>query len=185
MWNRAASERVRLHGIERVVAGDLVVDKDCFAEGIPQSDDDESEDVMFSSVREVTPEEASARVFSITDVVLPLPGSRVIYPERLKSLYDDMCKVDGVQLIGFAHAVREYSFGYLTGAYRRLVIKPAKIDYGFVRYSDPKADLTETDLVSMKIVTTLILKVPVRVMIALYPLFCSTVILLSSAKFLC
>ena len=123
------------------------MDKDCFTDGIAQSDDEESEDAIFSSVREVTPEEASARVFSITDVVLPLPGSRVIYSERLKTLYDDMCKADGVQLVGFAHAVWEYSFGYLTGAYRRLLIKPDKVDFSFVRYSDPKLDLTETDLV--------------------------------------
>ena len=86
------------------------------AEGIVQSDDEESEDAIFSSVREVTPEEASAGVFSITDVVLPLPGSRVIYSKNLKVLYDNMCKADGVQLVGFAHAVKEYSFGFLTGA---------------------------------------------------------------------
>lgn len=162
LWNRAASERIRLHGIERVVAGDLVLDKDCFTNGIAQSDDDERQDAMFSSVREVTPEEASARVFSITDVVLPLPGSRVIYSERLKALYDDMCKADGVQLIGYAHAVKEYSFGFLTGAYRRLVIKPDKIDSGFVKYSDPKADLTETDLVRNMFVPNFKFKVPVR-----------------------
>lgn len=132
------------------MAGDLVVDKYCFAEDIAHGDDNESDDAIFSSVREVTPEEASAGVFSITDVVLPLPGSRVIYSERLKKLYDDMCKADGVQLVGFAHSVKEYSFGFLTGAYRRLLIKPDKVDFRFVRYSDPKLDLTETDLVSKK-----------------------------------
>lgn len=119
------------------------------AEGIVQCDDDESEDQMFQCVREVTPGEAAAGVFHITDVVLPLPGSRVIYSERLKMFYDNMCKADGVQLVGFAHAVREYSFGYLTGAYRRLLIKPDKVDFGFINYSDPKIDLTETDLVRL------------------------------------
>lgn len=122
------------------------MDHEC-VEGIVQSDDDEVEEAIFSSVREVTPEEASAGVFSMTDVVLPLPGSKVIYSERLKALYDDMCKADGVQLVGFAHAVKEYSFGFLTGAYRRLLIKPDKVNFSFARYSDPKLDLTETDLV--------------------------------------
>jgi tRNA pseudouridine13 synthase len=104
------------------VAGDLVVDNSCVEEGIAQSDDDKDDatDAIFSSVREVTPEEASAGVFSITDVVLPLPGSRVIYSERLKTLYDGMCKADGVQLVGFAHAVREYSFGFLTVGLNKL-----------------------------------------------------------------
>jgi len=124
------------------------VDTGC-AEGIVQSDDEESEDAIFSSVREVTPEEASAGVFSITDVVLPLPGSRVIYSKNLKVLYDNMCKADGVQLVGFAHAVQVYSFGFLTGAYRRLLIKTDDVKFSFARYSDPQMDLTETDLVGL------------------------------------
>jgi tRNA pseudouridine13 synthase len=157
-----------MHGIERVVAGDLVVDQDCFADGSTHGDDDESEDLMFSSVREVTQEEASAGVFSMTDVVLPLPGSRVMYSERLKTMYDDMCKADGVQLVGHAHAVREYSLGFLTGAYRRLIIKPDKIDFSFVRYSDPRADLTETDMVRI----TFTYKLPSCVCITLHRQFC-------------
>ena len=69
--NRAASERVRRHGLHRVVAGDLIIDTGCQTD-IDNEDGDN--DWIFSSVREVTPEEASAGVFSITDVVLPLPG---------------------------------------------------------------------------------------------------------------
>jgi hypothetical protein len=36
-----------------------------------------------------------------------------------------------------------------TGAYRRLLVKPDKVDFSFVRYSDPKQDLTATDLVRL------------------------------------
>ena len=66
----------------------------------------------FASVREVTDAEAASGAFQITDVVLPLPGCKVIYSEWVKKLYEDMCKEDGVQLTGFAHSVREYSFGF-------------------------------------------------------------------------
>ena len=48
----------------------------------------------------------------------------------MRALYDDLCAADGVQLVGFAHAVKEYSFGYLPGAYRRLLIKPDKATGG-------------------------------------------------------
>lgn len=147
MWNRAASERVRRHGLQRVVAGDLIVDTGCQTD-IENEDGDN--DWIFSSVREVTPEEASSGVFSITDVVLPLPGTRVIYSDFVQEIYEEICKIDGVQLVGFAHSVREYSFGYLTGAYRRLVTKLDKVKFDFVKYSDLAADLAETDLARLQ-----------------------------------
>lgn len=144
MWNKAASERVRRHGLSRPVAGDLIVD-DSMLQYAGEDDGD-----IFSRVREVTEKEAASGAFKITDVVLPLPGNRVIYSESLKSLYEEICKKDGVQLTGFAHTVKEYSFGFLPGAYRKLVIKPDKIEYSFARYSDPNADLTATDLMRVE-----------------------------------
>ena len=144
MWNKAASERVRRHGLSRPVAGDLIVDESM----LQYAGEDDGD--IFSRVREVTAKEAASGAFKITDVVLPLPGSRVIYSETLKSLYEEICKKDGVQLTGFAHTVKEYSFGFLPGAYRKLVIKPDKIEYSFARYSDPKTDLTATDLMRVE-----------------------------------
>ena len=144
MWNKAASERVRRHGLSRPVAGDLIVDESM----LQYAGEDDGD--IFSRVREVTAKEAASGAFKITDVVLPLPGNRVIYSESLKSLYEEICKKDGVQLTGFAHTVKEYSFGFLPGAYRKLVIKPDKIEYSFARYSDPKTDLTATDLMRVE-----------------------------------
>jgi len=144
MWNKAASERVRRHGLSRPVAGDLIVDESM----LQYAGEDDGD--IFSRVREVTEKEAASGAFNITDVVLPLPGNRVIYSESLKSLYEEICKKDGVQLTGFAHTVKEYSFGFLPGAYRKLVIKPDKIEYSFARYSDPKTDLTATDLMRVE-----------------------------------
>lgn len=145
MWNQAASERVKRHGLSRAVAGDLIVDESM---GMQYAEEDDGD--VFSKVREVTEKEAASGTFNITDVVLPLPGSRVIYSESLKSLYEEICKKDGVQLTGYAHTVREYSFGYLAGAYRKLVVKPDKIEYSFARYSDPSAELTATDLMRVE-----------------------------------
>lgn len=143
MFNRAASERVRLHGADRAVEGDLIFDD---RGDIYQSDDEDNNDVMFANVREVTAEEAARGTYKITDVLLPLPGFKVIYPERVKVLYEDICKAEGVLLEGCAHPIKEYSFGFLTGAYRRLLVKPDKLEFEFQSYSDPKADLTETDM---------------------------------------
>ena len=145
MWNKAASERIKRHGLTRAVAGDLIVDDSMGVQYAEENDGD-----VFSKVREVTEKEAASGTFSITDVVLPLPGNRVIYSESLKSLYEEICKNDGVQLVGFAHTVKEFSFGYLAGAYRKLVVKPDKMEHSFARYSDPNAELTTTDLMRVE-----------------------------------
>jgi tRNA pseudouridine13 synthase len=101
MWNKAASERVRRHGLSRPVAGDLIVD-DSMLQYAGEDDGD-----IFSRVREVTAKEAASGAFKITDVVLPLPGNRVIYSESLKSLYEEILQ----ERRGAAHWFRAHGEG--------------------------------------------------------------------------
>ena len=104
----------------------------------------------FSSVREVTPEK-HLQVYSAspTSCFLSLDHSD-LFGVRAENIRRNLPIRWGSTRRVFAHSVREYSFGYLTGAYRRLVTKPDKVKFDFVRYSDPSADLAETDLARLQ-----------------------------------
>jgi tRNA(Glu) U13 pseudouridine synthase TruD len=125
------------------------------------------------AIHVVTEAEAVAGVYSIRDVVLPLPGSKVQYPEHEAGgeLYRQLAAADGVVLEGVpvplgaaatasgaaggiggsggskqGHKVKEFSLANLTGDYRRLVHVPEDLRYSFVRYRSPNEDgLLQTD----------------------------------------
>lgn len=134
LWNLAASHRVREHGVQRVVAGDLVLppaaaepsaaalDGGAEADGIAAAADvgcgDGSEAAAgaeaaggagssgsarhrLAAVHVVTEEEAQTGRWSVQDVVLPLPGSMVRYPQHSTALvYVQTARKDGVKLAG-------------------------------------------------------------------------------------
>ncbi|CAI9102589.1 OLC1v1000881C1 [Oldenlandia corymbosa var. corymbosa] len=94
IWNHAASMRVQKYGIDRVVAGDLVyckkqtIDKELvenYSECELPNDSNDREDVdaiseidlpveKETSVKVLTEEEVVSGMYTIHDVVLPLPG---------------------------------------------------------------------------------------------------------------
>jgi tRNA(Glu) U13 pseudouridine synthase TruD len=118
LWNAAASARVKHHGFDRVIAGDLVLPPAAAGAGpggsssgsmLAAGGEGESAGEQLSgaalnlaSVHLVTEEEAAAGVYSIKDVVLPLPGSKVRYPVHQGgwSLYQRLAAQDGIQLSG-------------------------------------------------------------------------------------
>src|SRR5947207_5043683 len=97
VWNFAAGERWRLYG-DRVVAGDLVLvnefkdkaGKDSGGEEVdaeeelfirPDVDDTAiAVDDMFERARALSADEAASGIYTIFDVVLPLPGFDILYP---------------------------------------------------------------------------------------------------------
>ncbi|KAJ1932135.1 hypothetical protein EC988_009555 [Linderina pennispora] len=91
----------------------------------------------------VTAENASE--YSIYDVVLPLPGAAIEYPEnQVKSFYVDLMMKD--ELSPFAlgkHPSKEYR---LAGAYRHIIIKPRDFSYEWMRYDDGDLPLLLTDV---------------------------------------
>ena len=103
LWNCAASHRLDTHGAQAVVAGDLVLSRSASRGGAPAGDggelaaenesggggggdgDADAVDGRGASLQDphvVTAEEAAAGKYCIDDVVLPLPGSQVRYPEN-------------------------------------------------------------------------------------------------------
>ncbi|KAJ8760743.1 hypothetical protein K2173_017872 [Erythroxylum novogranatense] len=168
LWNHAASMRVKNYEAEQVVPGDLVYDEvddtkkvtsinvDCDNDGSDDTFDcnhiDETSGVDFPErksfhVKTVTTEDVAHGNYSIDDVILPLPGFRVIYPANdIANVYHDLAKKDGIKLTEHVHGVKEFSIMSMTGSYRRVFQKPMDFEWELIRYTVTNEPLTETDL---------------------------------------
>ncbi|KAL3516315.1 hypothetical protein ACH5RR_023217 [Cinchona calisaya] len=167
LWNHAASVRVHKYGIDHVVLGDLVYCKErCietqkgaihseFEDGssndasshldeISEADLPEDKD---TSVKALTEEDLAAGTYTVDDVVLPLPGSRVIYPMNdIEEVYRDLAKKDAISLTETLHGVKEFSITNMTGAYRRVFQKLKDFEWELLTYTDGNIPLAETDM---------------------------------------
>jgi len=102
LWNQAASMRIQLYGT-KVVEGDLYHDD------------------TTDEVKVVGPEVHSVH---IGQVVLPLPGQNIVYPENeVGALYKKLLSEDDVSFD--SSGPPESS---AKGTYRRLVVTPSKLD---------------------------------------------------------
>ncbi|KAM7508502.1 hypothetical protein LguiA_018955 [Lonicera macranthoides] len=170
LWNHAASMRAQKYGNEQVVLGDLVYCKEEITEkvtGVSTSEcEDESNnidtfdcslvdeipDINLSEersivVKAVTKEDLVAGNYTVDDVVLPLPGSRVIYPSNdIGKVYQDLAKKDSISLTESLHSIKEFSLTSMTGAYRRVFQKPKDFEWEVLTYTDGNIPLAETDL---------------------------------------
>ncbi|XP_074050061.1 pseudouridylate synthase 7 homolog [Macrotis lagotis] len=121
VWNNMVSKRIEEYGL-KPVPGDLVL-KGGTATYI---------------------EEADINSYSIHDVVMPLPGFDVIYPKhKISDTYKDMLAADHLNINNMKHKIRDYS---LSGAYRKIIIRPQEVSWEVVSYDDPRIPLFNTDL---------------------------------------
>ncbi|EOD17688.1 hypothetical protein EMIHUDRAFT_243837 [Emiliania huxleyi CCMP1516] len=96
----------------------------------------------------VTAEEAAARTYSIEDVVLPLPGTKVVMPQNeLAEVYTELLARQRLEPASFHHKVKEM---VMPGAYRRLVQRPRDLSWQYFRYTDPRVPLARTDLARLR-----------------------------------
>ncbi|XP_076896705.1 multisubstrate pseudouridine synthase 7-like [Bidens hawaiensis] len=168
LWNHAASMRVQKYGIDKVVLGDLVYCNEESCNEVKQVDDSEYEDIVcndssennhldeadahaseenYTSVKVVNNEDLASGRYTYTDVVLPLPGSRVIYPHNdIEQYYQHLANKDGVSLTESTHNVKEFSLTSMTGAYRRVFGKAKDFEWELIKYRDVSIPLTVTDL---------------------------------------
>ena len=171
-FNHAASERVRLYGCEKVVAGDLVSMDSATpaqassaaqageagprkpADGIAYDEDEAltaPADERLSSLQTphiVSEEEAAEGKYTIDDVVLPVPGTDVIYPlNDVAAEYDRHLATHGLVRGSFAHHVRQFR---LRGDYRRLLQRPSDLEWRIERYDDPTEPLVQTDIARLR-----------------------------------
>eukprot|EP00250_Pteridium_aquilinum_P011521 c20125_g1_i1 orf=439-2703(-) len=167
LWNHAASKRIELYGVSRVVEGDLVLcsdsendviaskseaveeDESIFSEAFEEENGHDNEvlmDVVSSSVKHVTADDVACEKFSIIDVVLPMTGSKTSLPANdVASVYEELAKRDSLDLRQSSHNVKEFSFLHLSGSYRRLIQVAKDFDWKIIKYDDHTRALAETD----------------------------------------
>ncbi|KAJ2963867.1 hypothetical protein NQZ79_g1127 [Umbelopsis isabellina] len=137
VWNHAASERIRLYGSEKVVVGDLV----SLSNDMDLSETTQESENTKPLVKVVTEDDLDT--FTIFDVVLPQPGTKILYPaNEVLDVYKSIMKPDNIDPLNMNIPNQEYR---LPGAYRALLAKPSQLDWSFIRYDDPNKKLCRTD----------------------------------------
>uniref|UniRef100_A0A674I8C9 Pseudouridylate synthase 7 homolog n=1 Tax=Terrapene triunguis TaxID=2587831 RepID=A0A674I8C9_9SAUR len=121
IWNNMVSKRIEEYGL-KAVSGDLIL-KGGTAVHIEEADVDD---------------------YTIHDIVMPLPGFDVIYPKhKIGDAYKEMLAADNLDISNMRHKIRDYS---LSGAYRKIIIRPQNVRWEVVAYDDPRIPLFNTDL---------------------------------------
>ncbi|KAK2892820.1 hypothetical protein Q8A67_012808 [Cirrhinus molitorella] len=120
VWNEAAKYRLQKLGF-KPVQGDLVW------AGSEKGLKDTTEDVNPPQVHVVTSEEEKDDVFSLDQVILPMPGNSVKYPENLLGQwYQGRLAQDGLGSCRFRVTPLKLN---VPGCYRPLLAKPQNVTY--------------------------------------------------------
>uniref|UniRef100_A0A8D0H027 Pseudouridylate synthase PUS7L n=1 Tax=Sphenodon punctatus TaxID=8508 RepID=A0A8D0H027_SPHPU len=118
IWNEAASYRIKTYGTN-VVAGDLVFSQVNVDENPSLSD----------KVHVVTTAEESANKYIIQEVVLPMAGHNVKYPNnKVGQQYHKMLTSDGLQMCRFRVPALQLN---IPGCYRHILKHPHNLSYHF------------------------------------------------------
>lgn len=168
IWNRVASRRIRDLGY-RLVPGDLVfvdksleevdlepvLDVDATLEQNETVQQDDKEDAeqqeqvpelsrFKSLVKPLTEADIESGTYTIFDIVLPLPGHDIAYPaNECANWYEELLAADGLSSEKLKQKTKMHS---LTGAYRKVFIKPEHLDWKLVPYEKPNDTLVLSDL---------------------------------------
>eukprot|EP00553_Chaetoceros_curvisetus_P013941 CAMPEP_0204636794 /NCGR_PEP_ID=MMETSP0717-20131115/34919_1 /ASSEMBLY_ACC=CAM_ASM_000666 /TAXON_ID=230516 /ORGANISM="Chaetoceros curvisetus" /LENGTH=427 /DNA_ID=CAMNT_0051655957 /DNA_START=17 /DNA_END=1300 /DNA_ORIENTATION=+ len=143
VWNKAASHRISEGTSVRL--GDLVLVED---KGVKEGGSGTS-GLKGKDVREVTQDDLETCKYNITDVVLPLVGSRITFPTDSTGDYiDSLLEEDGLSRESFERIDdRELAVG---GDYRKVLCKPSDVEYQIKFYKDPVQPLVQTDLMAVQ-----------------------------------
>ncbi|XP_013408250.1 pseudouridylate synthase 7 homolog [Lingula anatina] len=149
IWNQIVSRRIRQFGM-KPMAGDLVLDSDT-VDGADCDVDDldavkeqsqKSGDTASQPSVTVLTEETAAN-YTIYDVVIPLPGYGVTYPENeVKQWISDLLKKDGIDADTFKQSLKSFS---VSGSYRKMLVRPEGVKWSIHRYDDNTIPLVLTD----------------------------------------
>ncbi|XP_036338142.1 pseudouridylate synthase 7 homolog [Rhagoletis pomonella] len=81
--------------------------------------------------------------YTIFDIVLPLPGYDITYPDNeVKTWYEEILEEYGLSSETLRHSVKTYA---LAGAYRKLLIHPRGLTWKFRKYSSAEESLIVSD----------------------------------------
>ncbi|KAM8710084.1 hypothetical protein ACLKA7_016819 [Drosophila subpalustris] len=169
IFNRIASRRIKEFGL-LLIPGDLVyVEEDNnqqvpdaeestpAAETVDPVEDDmevdadnllEEESIFKRKVRPLTAEDIASDKYKLSDVVLPLPGYDITYPNNeCAAWYEEMLAEVGLSSELLRHKEKTYALG---GAYRKLLIQTNDLKWSFRRYSTPEDTLIASDWEQLK-----------------------------------
>lgn len=122
VWNEAATYRLQKLGFKAVL-GDLVW---CGSERVCK---DTTDELNATQVHVVTSEEEMDDVFLLDQVILPMPGNNIKYPESLLGKwYQERLAQDGLGSCRFRVTPLKLN---IPGCYRPLLAKPQNISYSF------------------------------------------------------
>ena len=114
VWNKIATIRMKQFGRE-IREGDLVML-------------DHQEEVYI-----VTQDDVVQARYTLTNLVLPLPGFRVAYPAELASVYESILSEDGISRSSFR--LKKLSLN-VPGAQRRVVVLPCNVAWNWYTEGD-------------------------------------------------
>ncbi|XP_046542705.1 pseudouridylate synthase 7 homolog [Haliotis rubra] len=135
VWNSMTSRRLAEFGY-KVKVGDLVIPHSINWEG--RGGDDESK------LQPTVVTEENQSEYSIQDLVLPLPGHDVIYPDgEVGSWYRELMEKDDLDIDNMKQKNKDYS---LPGDYRHLLVTPRDVTWDVVTYNDFTVPLSQGDL---------------------------------------
>jgi tRNA pseudouridine13 synthase len=160
VWNVVSGKRWELYG-NKVVEGDLIIigDKDGMngaAEEVdelgeiivrPGAGDSAVTDRDFTRARPLSKEEVEGGKWDIFDVVLPIPGWDVCYPTNaIGEYYKEFMGSEKGGGLDPHNMRRKWKDISLSGGYRKVLARPAGIDWEVKTYRDENEQLVETDL---------------------------------------
>ena len=93
VWNKMVTKRFELFGIQPVIE-DLVRKK-------------ENKDEI------ITLDSENINRFTIDQVVLPLPGHNVKYPNNVRKCYEELLAIDGIEIDGLKNKIKYEIFLFL------------------------------------------------------------------------
>lgn len=137
LWNSVASLRMSNENGNNVQLGDLVM-----LSGI------DGEPRELPPVKVVDADDLSSGKFFIEDVVLPLVGAKVLYPDNeYGDMYDRLLEDHGLSREAMANVTdRDLN---CAGDYRKLICRPSDVDYKIMEYCEPLQPLLQTDLMRL------------------------------------
>jgi len=152
VWNKAVSQRIKKFGFQ-VLVGDMVLmpeenkaEDDGQTVEIPKADENASKREL-KEARIVKITEENLDQFTIADVVMPIPGCKVSYPDHdeLKKIYIELLQADGLE-DGFESLKHSNEFYSLPGDYRSILVTPSDVSWKFTCYDDPNKDILVSDM---------------------------------------
>ena len=112
------------------------------------ADAQSSESIFKRKVKPLTEEDIASGSYTIYDVVLPLPGHDITYPDNVVgSWYKEILEKYELSSEKLKHSVKLFA---MAGAYRRLVVKPKDMSWEFRSYAKPQETLILSDLELLK-----------------------------------